>query len=164
MVARATMRYDAAVRAGDVRHDAWPLLARAHAALVEALDADLQTERSLPLAWFEVLVVLVQAPRGQMRMNDLGAAMLLSKSGITRLVDRLELAGLVARRPCSSDRRVVFAALTARGRATYRSAAPVAARGVERHLVRHLTRAEERAFCSALAKLAAAREARATFE
>jgi DNA-binding MarR family transcriptional regulator len=152
------VRYDARVRPGDVRHSAWPLLARAHAALVDALDTELQSERGLPLAWFEVLVVLVQAPRGRLRMNDLGTALLLSKSGITRLVDRMEAAGLVGRCPCSTDRRVVFAALTARGRATYRSAAPVAARGVERHLVRHLTKAEERAFCSALAKLAAARE------
>jgi DNA-binding MarR family transcriptional regulator len=126
--------------------------------LVDALDAELQAERGLPLAWFDVLVRLVEAPRGRMRMNDLGAAVLLSKSGITRLVDRMESEGLLTRCACPSDRRVVFAALTSRGRAAYRGAAPVAARGVERHIVAQLTRGEARAFCAALEKLVAAAE------
>jgi DNA-binding MarR family transcriptional regulator len=142
----------------DERDRAWPLFLRAHAALVAALDAQLQEERGLPLSWFDVLAHLARAPRHRMRMNDLGEAVLLSRSGVTRLVDRMEGAGLLTRCACPTDRRVVFAALTARGKAAYKSAAPIAVRGLEQHFTRHLTRGEQRALASVLAKLVSAAE------
>jgi DNA-binding MarR family transcriptional regulator len=121
--------------------------------LVETLDAELQATHGLPLSWFDVLVHLAGAPHGRMRMNELGEAVLLSRSGTTRLVDRMEGAGLLTRSACPTDRRVVFAAVTARGRAAFASAAPLAVRGVEQHFSRHLTRAEEKALATALAKI-----------
>jgi DNA-binding MarR family transcriptional regulator len=142
----------------DDRYHAWSLFLRAHAVLVEALDAELQRKRGLPLSWFDVLTALAQAPRGRMRMNELGEAVLLSKSGVTRLVDRMESAGLLTRCACPTDRRVVYAALTPAGRAALRGAARIAARGVEDHFSRHLTRGEQRALVSALRKLLAAAE------
>jgi DNA-binding MarR family transcriptional regulator len=142
----------------DERHHVWPLFLRAHTVLVETLDAELQATHGLPLSWFDVLVHLAGAPRGRMRMNELGEAVLLSRSGTTRLVDRMESAGLLTRSVSAADRRVVFAALTARGRAAYASAAPLAVRGVEEHFSRYLTRAEEKALATALSKVIAAVE------
>jgi DNA-binding MarR family transcriptional regulator len=140
----------------DQRHHAWSLFSRAHAALVETLDAELRQERELPLTWFDVLAHLAGAPQGRMRMNELGEAVLLTRSGVTRLVDRMTEAGLLVRCACPSDRRVVFAALTPKGRAALAEAGPVAVRGVEQHFARHLTAAEEKAFVSALSKLVTA--------
>ena len=137
----------------DERHHVWPLFLRAHAVLVETLDAELQAKHGLPLSWFDVLVHLAGAPQGRMRMNELGEAVLLSRSGTTRLVDRMERAGLLTRSASPSDRRVVFAALTRRGRAAFTSAAPLAVRGVSEHFSRHLTRSEEKALSTAFTKI-----------
>jgi DNA-binding MarR family transcriptional regulator len=163
-VARSTIgAYPRAVQpACDRRHHAWPLFLRTYAVLVEALDGEMQAHAGLPLTWFDVLVHLEGAPEGRLRMNDLAAHVLLSKSGLSRLVDRMEAAGLVARGACSADRRVVFAVITPGGRAAFARAAPVAVRGVHEHFSRHLTPTEERALTSALTKiLRAARAPRA---
>jgi DNA-binding MarR family transcriptional regulator len=145
----------------DPRHQAWALFLKTHAALVERLDSELQAERGLPLTWFDVLVHLAGASEGRMRMNDLAAEVLLSKSGLTRLVDRMESAGLLTRAACTADRRVVYAVLTPRGRSAYRNAAPVAVRGVQEHFARHLGPAEERALMTAFGKVLDAVESRA---
>jgi DNA-binding MarR family transcriptional regulator len=137
----------------DQRHHAWPLFLRTYSALVDVLDEELRTESGLPLTWFDVLAHLAAAPEGRLRMHDLASHILLSKSGLTRLVDRMEAAGLVERAPCPRDRRVVYARLTARGLDTFQRAAPVAFRGVSEHFSRHLTPAEESAFTSALGKM-----------
>lgn len=137
----------------DERHHAWLLFLKTHAVLVEKLDSELQAEQGLPLTWFDVLVHLIDAPEGRMRMNDLARDVLLSKSGITRLVDRMEAAGLLTRGTCRTDRRVVYAVVTSRGRAVFRRASPVAFRGVREHFSRHLTPVEERALTSAFTKI-----------
>jgi DNA-binding MarR family transcriptional regulator len=137
----------------DQRHRAWALFLRAYATLVDVLDGELRAEAGLPLTWFDVLVHLSDAPDGSLRMHDLASHVLLSKSGLTRLVDRMEAAGVVERAPCPRDRRVVYARLTARGRDAFQRAAPIAFRGVNEHFSRHLAPAEERAFTSALGKM-----------
>ena len=144
---------------GDRRHHTWPLFLKTHSVLVETLDAELQAERGMPLTWFDVLVHLADAPNGKMRMNELSDSVLLSKSGVTRLVDRMERAGLIARGACPTDRRVVYAVITPRGRAAFRKAAPVAFRGVDEHFARHLTPAEERALTSFLTRVLRTAEA-----
>src|SRR5438045_3780930 len=103
---------------------AWRLFLEAHAALVEVLAAELERERGLPLTWYDVLVQLAEAPDGRLRMQDLARSVLISKSGLTRLVDRMERAGMVERQPCPSDLRGTFAVLTDAGRAALRGAAP----------------------------------------
>jgi DNA-binding MarR family transcriptional regulator len=144
----------------DERAPAWPLFLRTMSYLVDVLDSELRAERGLPLTWFDVLVHLADAPEGRMRMNDLSESVLLSRSGMTRLVDRMERAGLLARGECATDRRVVYAIITAKGRNAFRRALPVAVRGVDEHFARHLTPAEERTLRAALGRILAAGESR----
>ena len=118
---------------------AWRALLASHAALVGRLGEELQEEKGLPLPWYEVLLWLGQAPGGRMRMGELAGSLLLTPSGVTRLVDRMEAEGLVQRQQCPSDRRGWHAVITPAGRARLRAAAPVHLRGVERHFGRHLT-------------------------
>src|SRR5207237_9599091 len=110
-----------------------------HAALVARLPEELQDEKDLPLPWYEVLLFLNGASDGRLRMGELAGSLLLTPSGVTRLVDRMEAAGLVCREQCPSDRRGWNAVITPAGRARLRSAAPVHMRGIERHFGRHLS-------------------------
>ena len=144
----------------DGRDEAWPLFLRTYAVLVERLEEELQTERDLPLTWFDVLAQLEGAPEGRLRMHDLAESILLSKSGMTRLVDRMERAGLIERASCETDRRVVYAAITAEGRKRFAAAAPVAVRGVENYFTAPLNRTEKAALMSALNKILDATAAR----
>src|SRR5687767_8296809 len=104
----------------------WRLFLKAHSTLVEILDHELQTEKGLPLTWFDVLVRLASEEDGRLAMNVLADSVLLSKSGVTRLVDRMERAGLLERTACPTDRRVTYATLTAKGRKAFDEAAPIA--------------------------------------
>jgi DNA-binding MarR family transcriptional regulator len=88
----------------------------AHAAVTRQLSAHLVAEHGLTLSEFEVLVVLDRAPEESMRRVDLAHEVRLSPSGVTRLLDRLEAAGLVGKRRCEADARVTYAQLTAAGR------------------------------------------------
>src|SRR5436190_18545741 len=104
--------------------EAWAAFLQAHAAVLEALERELQDERAMPLAWYEVLLHLREAAGGRLRMQELANAILLSQSGVSRLVDRMERAGLVERASCDTDGRGTFAQLTARGRDALRKATP----------------------------------------
>lgn len=103
---------------------AWRGLLRAHSALVRELDAELRATHELSLHEYEVLLVLAQAPDARMRMSDLAAAVLLSQSGLTRLVDRLVDAGSVERTRCEDDGRGLNAELTDPGRVRLEQARP----------------------------------------
>jgi DNA-binding MarR family transcriptional regulator len=115
------------------RMGAWRAFLTAHARVVERLAAELEEQEGLPLAWYDVLVHLHEADDHRLRMQELAARVLLSKSGLTRLVDRMEAAGLVERIPCPDDRRGTFAALTAAGVERLRETAPTHVEGVRRH-------------------------------
>ena len=95
---------------------------RAHAELTRTLDAQLAREHKLPLSSYEVLLFLADAPEGRMRMSDLAESVLLSRSGLTRLVDRLEREGLLKRERCESDARGLFAEITPAGRELFDAA------------------------------------------
>jgi DNA-binding MarR family transcriptional regulator len=95
---------------------------RAHARLTRELDAQLAREHKLPLSSYEVLLFLADAPDGRMRMSDLAESVLLSRSGLTRLVDRLEREGLLKRERCESDARGLFAEITPEGRRIFDAA------------------------------------------
>jgi DNA-binding MarR family transcriptional regulator len=123
---------------------AWRGLLRAHAALTRELDAELSDTHGLPLSSYEVLLHLHQAPGGRMRMSDLADSVLLSRSGLTRLVDRLERDGLLERIRCKEDARGLFAAITDKGRAVFGEARPTHLDGVKRLFLRHFTRDELR--------------------
>ena len=95
---------------------AWRGLLRVHSRLVKALDTELENEHGLAVTSYEVLMYLADSPEGRMRMHDLASSVLLSRSGLTRLIDRLERDGLVARKSCAHDARGAFAVLTDAGR------------------------------------------------
>ena len=135
----------------------WRSFLQAHASLVGQLEHELQVERELPLAWYDVLLNLNEAD-GRQRMQELARSVLLSKSGLTRLVDRMEGAGLLRREQCPSDRRGTLAVLTAEGKAVLRRAAPVHLRGIEEHFARHLTDDEVAVLQRALDRVVAANQ------
>lgn len=142
-----------AVKLDDRRLAAWRALLASHAALVGRLGEELQDEKGLPLPWYEVLLWLGQAPEGRMRMGELADSLLLTPSGVTRLIDRMETDGLVQRQQCPSDRRGWNAVITPAGRARLRSAAPVHLRGVEEHFGRHLTDEEADVLANVLGRV-----------
>ena len=115
------------------RLDAFVLLVTANAKLTRALSRELEEECGVPLTWFEVLIRLAQAPDRHLRLTDLAGSLMLSSSGTTRLVDRIEAAGLIRRVSCPGDRRVVHATLTDDGEELLARARPVHRRGIERH-------------------------------
>lgn len=120
------------------RLGAWRAFLEAHARIVDVLTEELREGTGLPLTWYDVLVQLSEAPGHQLRMQELAGAILLSKSGLTRLVDRLEAEGYVERVACDDDRRGTFARLTDEGLATLRRCAPVHVDGVVRHFAAHI--------------------------
>jgi DNA-binding MarR family transcriptional regulator len=121
---------------------AWRGLLRAYSTLTHELDSELIAAHELPLRSYEVLAVLGEAPEGRLRMTELSRSVLLSASGITRLVDRLELDGFVVREPASEDRRGYFAVLTRAGGARLDEARPTYVAGVRRLFLRHFERDE----------------------
>lgn len=120
----------------------WRRFLRAHALILRRLEADLEREHGLPLASYDVLVQLVEAPGHRLRMTELAERVLLSRSGLSRLVDRLEREGLVAREACDSDARGLFAVLTDRGYARLRQASPTHLGGIDEHVVGRLAPAD----------------------
>jgi DNA-binding MarR family transcriptional regulator len=103
-----------ALTLGEMR--AWRGLLRAHACLAKRLDAELERAHRLPMSSYEVLHHLQEASGGRMRMCDLAEQAQLSRSGLTRLVDRLERDGLLERCSCAHDARGAYACLTDSGR------------------------------------------------
>ena len=117
---------------------AWRGMLEAHAVLVAQLDRELDREHGLPLTSYEVLMYLGDSESGKLRMGELADRLLLSRSGITRLVDRLERQGLIERRPCENDGRGYYAELTEAGRAKLSTARPAHLAGVRRHFIGRL--------------------------
>ena len=131
---------------------AWRSFLRAHATVVRRLEAELVAEHELPLASYDVLVQLSEAPERRLRMTELADRVLLSRSGLTRLVDRLARDGLVHRQACPDDARGTLAVLTDAGLDRLRTAWPTHLRGVAAHLGR-LSPAEVEQLTVLMAKL-----------
>jgi DNA-binding MarR family transcriptional regulator len=121
---------------------AWRGMLRAHAALTKALDADLEAAHGLPLSSYEVLLYLNDAPDRRMRMRDLAASVILSRSGLTRLADRLEREGLIRRESCSSDARGAYAVLTPAGAEMLAAARKTHLAGVRSLFLQHFSDGE----------------------
>jgi DNA-binding MarR family transcriptional regulator len=111
--------------------DSWVSFLRAHSAITRELSVQLQREHGLTLNDYEVLLHLSHADGGMMRRVDLAERILLTASGITRLLDGLERAGLVCKETCASDARVSYAKLTADGLARLRAASETHLRGLD---------------------------------
>jgi DNA-binding MarR family transcriptional regulator len=132
---------------------AWRAFLEAHARVTETLGRELRAGESLPLTWYDVLVQLQEAPGHRLRMQELAEAVLLSKSGLTRLVDRMEREGLVRRAACPDDRRGILAELTELGYETLRRTSATHLRGVEEHFASRLSDAEAATLEELLARL-----------
>ena len=113
---------------------AWRGFLRVHSGLVRQLNTELETSHALPLAHYEVLFHLEAAPGRKLTMSELAQSVLLSQSGVTRLVDRLVRSGLVVREGCAEDRRVMYARLT--------EARPTLIEGVRQRFLTHFDDAE----------------------
>lgn len=117
----------------------WRTFLRAHAQVTRRLEHDLLAEHDLPLASYDVLVQLSEAAGRRLRMTELAERVLLSRSGLTRLVDRLVRDGLVERQACPSDARGTLAVLTPAGSARLAGAWPTHLRGVLETVVGRLS-------------------------
>jgi len=96
--------------------EAWGALTRTHAAIVQRLQEMLSASDFPPLPWYEVLATVAEAPDERLKMGDLAEALVITRGGLTKLVDRLVKAGLLERTFCETDRRVSYATLTPAGR------------------------------------------------
>jgi DNA-binding MarR family transcriptional regulator len=130
----------------------WRLFFESALALLDVLDTELQDAVGIPQRWYDVLVHLEESPDG-LPMNELAERILYSKSGFTRVVDRMEEAGLVRRVRPPHDRRSILVLLTEEGTTTMGRARRHHRDGIDRHFSRHLTDAEVRALTKALEKV-----------
>ncbi len=131
----------------------WRLFLKTHAAITRRLESELMAEEDLALASYDVLVQLAEVPGRRLRMTELAGAVLLSRSGLTRLVDRLVRDELVTREPCEDDARGTFAVLTPAGLARLREASRVHLRGVQEHMTSRLDEDELRQLAALLTRL-----------
>jgi DNA-binding MarR family transcriptional regulator len=118
---------------------AWQALLHAHQRISRILDAELRAEHGLSLNAYDVLLRLARAPDRRLRMTDLAERVMMSPSGLTRVVDRLVAADLVRRDRVASDARVMLAHLTDHGRRVLRRAASTHVRGIREHFTGRLT-------------------------
>ncbi len=147
-----------AIRTSVAHHVAWKALLRAHSRGIAAVARALQAAGVLPLEAYDVLISLAQAPEGRLRLADLAADVLLSKSGLSRSVDRLEAAGLLKREGCETDGRVWYAVLTAKGRAALEKAWPVYRAQVDAFVGDRMTEQEAETLRDLLDRVSAAAE------
>lgn len=122
----------------DPRLEAWKAFLRAHARVMRTLEQELQAGAGMALSDYDVLVQLALTDERRLRMSELADRVILSRSGTTRLVDRLVADGLVERATCDTDRRGQWAALTDAGLERLRHATPVHLRGVTEHFLDRL--------------------------
>jgi DNA-binding MarR family transcriptional regulator len=121
------------------RNRLWRLFLTAYATAIEQIEHDLQAAGLPPISWYDVLWTLECAPDHHMRLHELAQAVLLSRSNITRLVDRLEEAGLLCRKRCPNDRRGAYAALTPEGLALRKQIWATYSQSIGRHFANYLT-------------------------
>lgn len=133
--------------------EAWKGLLFGHATLVEVIDKEMAKANLLPLDWYDALLALELSPCHKLKMSDLAEKVLLSKSGLTRLVDRLEAKGYIRREACRADRRVNYAVLTEEGLKAREESWPTYRAAIHEHFASHLTDQEAEIIGSALMRL-----------
>lgn len=126
----------------DPRLSAWRTFLYAHAQVRRQLERELQAEQSMGLGEYELLLILAYSEHRRLRMSELATTLSLSRSGATRLIDRLEADGLVHRVSCDTDRRGSWAELSDEGYARLRGASPTHLRGVAEHFLDRIPRSE----------------------
>ncbi len=146
MLRRTALAYDRGVTTQMSREritpeqlEIWRLFLRAHAQIVRRLESDLMDRHGLSLAWYDVLARLVEADGHRLRMSELAARVMLSPSGLTRLVGRMVEAGLVSREPSENDARGFYAVLTDEGYERLRFATGTHLRGILDYVLSRFT-------------------------
>jgi DNA-binding MarR family transcriptional regulator len=148
-------------RPDPVRLAAYRAFITAHAEVITRIERDLTAAKVIPIVWYDVLIELYEAPEQRLRLHELARAVVLSRSTLTRTVDRLEAAGLLRREPDSTDRRGAFAVLTPAGLEAMRESWPVYAQGIVDSFARHLSDEEARVLTEVCERIRdAAREVR----
>jgi DNA-binding MarR family transcriptional regulator len=137
----------------DERLQLMGLLVRSHRYLTELLGQELEKSVGIPLVWFDVLIHVGGAPEGRMTMSKLSTNVALTTGGITRLVDRMVEADLVARQNCPNDRRSVHVILTPTGHETLGRAIAANIDGIDRHLFAPLSQSDRTLLALVLTKL-----------
>ena len=137
----------------DARLAVWRGFLEAHSTVIRKLERDLMEQAGVPLTWYDVLVHLSEAPQGRLRHQVLADSLVLSRSGVTRLVDRMVDGGLVCREASAEDRRVSYVVLTREGCDTLDRAGPGHIRSVVEHFARHLRSPETAALASFFTRL-----------
>ncbi len=135
---------------------AWRGFLNAHAAVIDHIERELAAAGCIPLSSYDVLVALSEATDNRLRMAELANRVVLSRSGLTRLVDRLEKDGLLARDRCGTDRRGAFAVLTEAGKETLRQAWPIYAQGIQKYFTSLLDDTEVKVLSKALGRISEA--------
>jgi DNA-binding MarR family transcriptional regulator len=138
----------------DIQLSAWRRFLTLHRRIVDAIDRDLQRNDRLPLLSYDVLIELYEAPERRLRMAELARRVVLSRSGLTRLVDRLEADGLLTRDRVGEDRRGAYAVLTEDGVDAMRGAWPIYERGIARYFAAALSEEETTTLESLLSRIA----------
>ncbi|MCH7746395.1 MAG: MarR family transcriptional regulator [Chloroflexi bacterium] len=131
---------------------AWRAFLQAYSTVMRTLEREMQENDGLPLSWYDILAHLDDTPEGRIRMQSLADSILLSRSGLTRMVDRMVEAGLVTRETCPEDRRGTYAVITPDGRAAFRRAMPGHIQGIQEHFLRHMNEEDVHALHNALSK------------
>jgi DNA-binding MarR family transcriptional regulator len=131
---------------------AWRVFFECALALPDILDAELDAAAGLPFRWYDVLVHLEEADEG-VPMNEVASRILASKSGLTRVIDKMEKAGVVRRERPADNRRVVLVSITPEGLTILQAARRFHRDGIRRHFTEHLTEAELRALARTLEKV-----------
>lgn len=137
---------------------AWRKFLVAHVVLIEQIEQDLAQAALPPLSWYDVLFTLSEAPEQRLRLHELAQAVLLSRSNLTRLVDRLEVAGLIQREQCPSDRRGAFAVITDEGGKMLDRMWTVYRQAIEKYFACHLDANEAKFLVIILNKLIKAKD------
>ncbi len=138
---------------GDEKVTLFGLLLETNARLARGLGVELEATCELPLAWFEVLLQLRKSPDGRLKMSQIADAIVHSTGGTTRLIDRLEETGLVARTLCPTDRRAIHVAITPAGNDKLDAALAVHLDYLDQHLAGRLSEVERRSLSALLGKL-----------
>jgi DNA-binding MarR family transcriptional regulator len=137
------------------RRQAWRDVFEAHAAIMDLLQTEMKDEVGISITEYDVLLHLSEMPK-PVRMNELAGAVVISKSGLTRVVDRMEKDGLLRRVPIAGDRRSMAIAMTRDGEGVFRDARTVHRRGIRKYFTDHLRDGEVEAIRAAFGR---AREA-----
>jgi DNA-binding MarR family transcriptional regulator len=139
-------------RSSDVEQ-VWEGVARVHSSMTAALEHDMVPGAGMPLAWYEVLFNLTRSSGGMMRYQDLARVAGITNSGASRRLEQMTKAGLIERRSCPTDRRGVFAHITTKGEASFKTAHKVFVNSLERNLGTNLKPGDAELISAALSKL-----------